>query len=497
MAGFWRVLLASDQRMEGQNGPMNRLAAAIVTVAAVSSANAGVEVGGTAGPHVFSENNGVGVPDTMPEVHQSNSAFFGARLGFYFSKMLGVEVEGGLIPTESAGTNVTFDIYNIIARGHVIAQFRADDPSHNILPFVLAGGGIMNVADIGTTEESLFNKESGPFGYVGVGAKYRASGGWGVRVDVRAIAAKAKDDGFAADFELLLGLYKDFGAAKAPEKKEEPKPPTGDDDPDKDGILGDADKCPSEAEDKDSFEDDNGCPDPDNDSDGIADATDKCATEPEDKDNFQDDDGCPDPDNDADGVADAADKCADQPETRNGFEDEDGCPDELPAKLAQYTGTIAGINFKVNSAELLPASFKTLDKAVAVLTEFKDVKVEIQGHTDDQQLKAGGKFADNDALSQARAESVKAYFAKKGVAEDRLIAKGYGATVPIQDPTGLKGAKLNAARTVNRRVEFKLISPSADVPAPAEPKGEEKKEEKKEEPKADAPKSDAPKEEKK
>jgi OmpA-OmpF porin, OOP family len=463
---------------------MNRLAVAFVTVASVSSAQAGVEIGGTAGPHVFSENNATGVPDGS-EVHQANSAFFGARLGYYFSTMLGIEIEGGLIPTESAGTNVKFDIYNVIGRGHLIAQFRAEDPTNQILPFVLAGAGLMNIADVGTMDESLFNKESGPFGYVGVGAKYRASGGWGVRADLRAIAGKSTAGGVAPDFELLLGLYKDFGAVKAPPKTETPPPTGGDDDPDKDGILGDADKCPTEAEDKDSFEDDNGCPDPDNDSDGIADANDKCATEPEDKDNFQDDDGCPDPDNDADGVADAADKCADQPETRNGFEDDDGCPDELPAKLAQYTGTIAGINFKVNSAELLPASFKTLDKAVAVLAEFKDVKVEIQGHTDDQQLKAGGKFADNDALSQARAESVKAYFIKKGVTEDRLVAKGFGATVPIQDPTGLKGAKLNAARTVNRRVEFKLISPGGEAPPPAT---ETKAEEKKEEPKADAPK---------
>jgi OOP family OmpA-OmpF porin len=454
----------------------------------VSSAHAGVEVGGTAGAHVFSDKNAIGVPEGS-DVHQSNSAFFGVRLGFYFSTMLGVEAEGGLIPTESAGTNVTFDIYNIIARAHVIAQFRAEDPTHNILPFVLAGGGVMNIADVSTMDESLFIKETGPVGYIGIGAKYRASGGWGVRLDLRGIASKATEGSIAPELELLLGLYKDFGAVKVPEKQEEPKPPV-DEDPDKDGVVGAADQCPSEAEDKDSFEDENGCPDPDNDADGIADATDKCATEAEDKDNFQDDDGCPDPDNDADGVADAADKCADQPETRNGFEDEDGCPDELPAKLAQYTGTIAGINFKVNSSDLLPASFKTLDKAVAVLTEFKDVKLEIQGHTDDQQLKAGGKFADNDALSQARAESVKAYFVKKGIAEDRLMAKGFGATVPVQDPTGLKGAKLRAARTVNRRVEFKLISPGGDAPPATEPKAEETKEE----PKAEEPKPEETKE---
>ncbi|HEX5064369.1 MAG TPA: OmpA family protein [Kofleriaceae bacterium] len=481
---------------------MNRIAVAFVTVGFVSAAHAGVEVGGTAGAHVFSETNAVGVPEGL-STHQANSAFFGFRLGVYFTKMLGVELEGGLIPTESAGAIATFDIYNVVGRGHLIAQFRNENPDNKIIPFALVGGGLLSVVDISTPDDSQFKKESGPFGYVGVGAKYRATGGWGVRLDGRLIGEKSTDDSITTDFELLFSLYKDFSAKSAPIKKEEPtKTAASDTDPDQDGIAGDADKCPKEAEDKDGFQDDDGCPDLDNDSDGIADAGDKCPAEPEDKDNFQDDDGCPDPDNDADGVADATDKCADQPETKNGFEDDDGCPDELPAKLAAYTGTIAGINFKVNSADLLPASNKTLDKAVAVLAEFKDVKVEIQGHTDDQPLKAGGKFSDNDALSQARAEAVKAYFIKKGVTEDRLVAKGFGGTVPVQDPAGLTGAKLNAARTVNRRVEFKLISPGGEEAKPEpkkeEPKAEEPKpEEKKEEPKVEKAKAEKKAEEKK
>ena len=50
-------------------------------------------------------------------------------------------------------------------------------------------------------------------------------------------------------------------------------------DNDKDGIPDGKDKCPNEAEDKDGFEDDDGCPDPDNDKDGIADKDDKCPNE--------------------------------------------------------------------------------------------------------------------------------------------------------------------------------------------------------------------------
>ena len=61
---------------------------------------------------------------------------------------------------------------------------------------------------------------------------------------------------------------------------------------------------PTEREDKDGFEDDDGCPDLDNDRDGVPDEKDKCPAQAEDRDEFEDGDGCPDDDNDKDGVAD-------------------------------------------------------------------------------------------------------------------------------------------------------------------------------------------------
>ncbi len=68
----------------------------------------------------------------------------------------------------------------------------------------------------------------------------------------------------------------------------------------------------------------------DQDGDGIPDNIDKCPTVPEDKDGFEDADGCPDPDNDGDGIPDEKDKCPNQPETFNGYQDADGCPDTIP-----------------------------------------------------------------------------------------------------------------------------------------------------------------------
>jgi len=101
-------------------------------------------------------------------------------------------------------------------------------------------------------------------------------------------------------------------------------------DRDGDGIKDDVDKCPDDPEDRDGFQDEDGCPDPDNDQDGILDKNDACPNDPETKNGIADDDGCPDGidgDRDHDGIVDSKDKCPDEPEDKDGFEDADGCPD--------------------------------------------------------------------------------------------------------------------------------------------------------------------------
>ena len=98
-------------------------------------------------------------------------------------------------------------------------------------------------------------------------------------------------------------------------------------DHDGDGLRGSDDQCPKKAEDKDGFEDADGCPDEDNDRDGIADTADKCPLQGEDKDGFEDQDGCPDDDNDQDGIQDRLDDCVNEPEDKDGHLDLDGCPD--------------------------------------------------------------------------------------------------------------------------------------------------------------------------
>ena len=65
----------------------------------------------------------------------------------------------------------------------------------------------------------------------------------------------------------------------------------------------------------------------DRDGDGLSDEVDRCPDDPEDRDGFQDEDGCPEADNDQDGIRDIDDKCPADPEAKNGRQDEDGCPD--------------------------------------------------------------------------------------------------------------------------------------------------------------------------
>jgi OOP family OmpA-OmpF porin len=464
-----------------------------------SPAYAEVEIGGTAGIHVFADDNELGVPDVEMAPSERNSALFGLRLGVFFTPMLGVEAEFGAIPSEAR--EQVYEIWNLAYRAHVVAQFGADKPNAKLIPFALLGAGAISVVDSKgeNAGAARIDTDTDMLLHLGIGAKYRVDNDWGLRLDARIMfPPSSQDESFTQDYEVLLSIYKEFGRQKAPTAEPPPDP-----DPDKDGILGEADKCPTEPEDKDGFqdddgcpdndndgdgiadaqdqcpmepedkdgfEDDNGCPDTDNDGDGIADAQDQCPMEPEDKDGFEDDNGCPDNDNDGDAIADAQDKCPMEPETKNGFQDEDGCPDTVPDTVQKFTGTIAGINFQVNSSTLLATSNRTLDAAVAVLKEYPDLRLEIGGHTDDQPMRAGGKFADNKELSQARADAVKAYFVQKGIPEERLTAVGYGADVPKEDPTGLKGVKLNAARAKNRRVEFTLISslqPGGPQPAPA------------------------------
>ena len=222
------------------------------------------------------------------------------------------------------------------------------------------------------------------------------------------------------------------------------------DDNDKDGIPDVTDKCRNQAEDKDGFEDEDGCPELDNDKDGINDAQDECPNKPEDFDKYKDKDGCPDPDNDGDGIPDVKDKCPNKRETFNDFEDEDGCPDkklvEFKPELRQIQ-ILEKIHFGFMSARIQPESYELLNQIVRILKDNKHVLViQVEGHTDKT-----GTDSFNVALSRERAESVVEYFVGEGIDRKRLKAMGYGSSRRIDYRSGPE-ANFN-----NRRVEFNVL----------------------------------------
>ncbi len=109
---------------------------------------------------------------------------------------------------------------------------------------------------------------------------------------------------------------------------------------------------------------------------------------------------------------------------------------------------LKGIYFDFNSAVIKPSSYPVLDDAAKVLLAYPKMRVEIGGHTD-----SVGSDSYNMRLSQMRAESVRNYLiTHHGIDPSRLIAVGYGETMPVADN------RTRAGRDLNRRIEYKVLS---------------------------------------
>lgn len=201
-------------------------------------------------------------------------------------------------------------------------------------------------------------------------------------------------------------------------------------DSDGDGVVDALDKCPTTP--KGRKVNAEGC-ELDGDGDGVIDANDKCPTVPA----PGTADGCPvAKDSDGDGIMDDKDKCP----TVAAPGTADGCPPPAPAPKKLV---LEGVNFDNDKATLRPEAHGILDKAAATLKEWGDVKVEVAGHTDSR---SDDDY--NQRLSQRRAEAVRTYLIGKGVAADRLTAKGYGESSTVADNESEEG------RFKNRRVEL-------------------------------------------
>lgn len=204
-------------------------------------------------------------------------------------------------------------------------------------------------------------------------------------------------------------------------------------DRDGDGIPDKDDKCP----DVKGVAKYQGCPIPDTDGDGINDEEDKCPTV-KGVAKYQ---GCPIPDRDGDGVNDEEDKCPDLP----GTVANQGCPEIKQEVKKQIEVAAKNIYFTTGSSKLLAKSFKSLNDVVKILNDDTNLKLNINGHTDNT-----GSAEKNQVLSTNRAKAVYDYLLKKGIPESRLKSEGFGQNKPIADN------KTAAGRAKNRRVELEL-----------------------------------------
>nr|WP_245591676.1 OmpA family protein [Cystobacter fuscus] len=346
-------------------------------------------------------------------------------------------------------------------------------------------GAIVDLPDVGPltnvqglAEMHLATPMSAPFNFhqaaslktpwgVLVGARTRIYGPWGLELDVGRGVTLGSGYG-REELRVLLSVRYDQAFL----------------DSDGDGVPDSRDKCPTEGEDVDGYQDDDGCPEPDNDGDGITDGQDTCPNGPDsclDSDNDGVPDGmdqCPNkpgppgydgcPDTDGDEVPDNVDKCPDQ----SGPPENDGCPIDNPPFVIVESDRIrikGNILFETGSATIQKQSLKLLDEVATVLDRNPSLgPVLIEGHTDNV-----GSDTLNLSLSQRRAQSVMDYLISKEIEAHRLRAKGFGESQPI----ATNGTPLGRAK--NRRVEFRLIKSEVEtapriVPQDKKPEGDTK-----------------------
>lgn len=111
------------------------------------------------------------------------------------------------------------------------------------------------------------------------------------------------------------------------------------------------------------------------------------------------------------------------------------------------TYTLKDVFFDAGKATLRPNSFTELNELAEFMSLKKNVSIEVAGHTDNVGAKEG-----NQKLSEERANVVRNYLIKKGIAADRVTAKGYGDTQPVASN------ETETGKQKNRRTEVRITN---------------------------------------
>jgi OOP family OmpA-OmpF porin len=245
------------------------------------------------------------LPDQGYRPYDRVAPDLGLRVAYHPIRHFGLEVEGGAMPTNAGGQNAT--LWTV--RGHVVGQLGL----WSVVPFALVGAGAFGVA----SPRAAVGNDVDASIHLGLGLKTYLSRRTMLRLDFRDIISTRRGVATGATntlevllgFSIVLGRKKDYDqvpkAPVLPDRDgdgvldtddqcpdvpgEKPSGCPAPGDRDGDGFLDPDDKCPEEP----GIAPD-GCPDPDPDKDGILGKDDQCPTDPENKNGFEDGDGCPD-----------------------------------------------------------------------------------------------------------------------------------------------------------------------------------------------------------
>lgn len=314
-------------------------------------------------------------------------------------------------------TGLLFDlVYDFNNQGFGITD------GYRIKPFVLGGLGVVQ-NDVQGDSHEHFGVDLGGGALLPLG-RY----GWkglAVRVEARALGqfdSKSTDQDFVVDYRFSVGLQLPLYFLY-PQHSTDMKPA-------KDCALAVVDPLTGRSD----------CT-IDSDRDGVADSNDLCPGTPSGV--PVDGTGCAvnragpsSGDDDGDGVSNEADKC---PATYHDLAvDATGC-------LIPQTLKVGEVQFDTDTAVLTTAARTVLDGIAQTFKNQENVDVQITGNTDNV-----GDASYNQKLSLQRAESVRQYLIRRGVAPARMMAGGAGDTNPVAPNDDAAG------RARNRRVDFVL-----------------------------------------
>jgi OOP family OmpA-OmpF porin len=406
------------------------------TALATRTAHAqGTDLGAFFGPRFYADDAYLGYNEEQPyHPHLRTGPSFGARAGHPFGfSWLYPEVELVVVPTRTTkeGGADAASVVWVEPR----TQLRFDlMPERRLNPFLLIGGG----APISlSSARKTFNSGVTGEGFFGAGIRFDTYKGFGFRFDARLAIQPGNVDagGIAIEGDFNFGIE----LALTGKRRRNP---------DEQIVVAG--------------------PPPDRDGDGFPDKTDKCPDRAEDKDNFEDGDGCPEIDNDGDTVLDIADKCPTEQENLNGYADDDGCIDTIPADVESLRGTIEGLLYGDGETAVRDSAKRSIANIAKILATQPSVKIVLVGHTDDREAQAfvqapdpskpdAGPAPDIEQvaidLAKARAEAVRQAIVSYGIPAGRIMVDGVGPDEPVSDNGTPRG------RLANRRVEIKLYVP--------------------------------------